>query len=78
MINLHIDRGESTVGDGATDSTSQGESGVKVEASRVLLGGSSGLRSGSGGGRHYGGFILGMNINKQKERSAKKASFWYI
>lgn len=33
MINLHIDRSESTVGDRAADSTSQGESGVEVDAS---------------------------------------------
>jgi hypothetical protein len=36
--NLHIDGSQGTVGDGTTDSTSEGESGVEGEAGELLLG----------------------------------------
>lgn len=50
--NLHIDGGESTVGDGAADSTGNGESGVKGSAAELL--GSLSLDDGSnwGGSGH--------------------------
>lgn len=36
MKDLHIDWGETTVSDGAADSTSEGESGVKVGTGELL------------------------------------------
>jgi len=62
---LHIDGGETTVGDGTADGTGKGESRVEVESAELLgsggldvlldgihLGGAGGGRRGSSGGRH--------------------------
>ena len=62
---LHIDRGETTVGDGTADGTSKGESRVEIETAELLgsggldvlldgihLGGAGRGRRGSSGGRH--------------------------
>lgn len=38
MADLHIDGSESTVGDGAADCTSQGESGVEGDTAELLGG----------------------------------------
>lgn len=46
LINVHIDGGESAVGDGAADGTGKGESGVELEARE--LGGGSDLSGGVG------------------------------
>lgn len=52
VVDLHIDGGQGTVGDGAADGTSKGKSGVESQAGELL-------RSGGGGvdlsGRHYCG-----------------------
>jgi hypothetical protein len=34
-LNVHIDRSQSTVGDGATDGTSKGESGVELQTGQL-------------------------------------------
>ena len=63
---LHIDGGETTVGDGTADSTGKGESRVEVKTAELLgsggldvlldgihLGGAGRGRRGSSGGRHW-------------------------
>lgn len=49
-LDLHIDRSKSSVGDGAADSTSEGESGVESKAAELLRSSGGGRFSFSG---HY-------------------------
>lgn len=69
--NLHIDRSESTVGDGAADSTSEGESGVELEPREGSRGGRSvDLRSSSGG--HYYGLCERLCLTQEKRKRGGK------
>jgi hypothetical protein len=74
-LHLHIDGGKSTVGDGAADSTSKGESGVKLEPREL---GSSRcsrsfhLGSNRSAGRHYDGICVLHTGEKDEEKKIKR------
>lgn len=78
-VDLHIDRGQSTVSDGAADGTSEGEAGVELKAAHLL--GSRGdllgdLLDGSGGvGRHYYdtiSILYSSKTNRKKRWTRKR------
>lgn len=89
--NIHIDGGETTVGDGTADSTGKGESGVESEA-RLLLGGLSldvlddGVDlGGSGRGSHFEGWLFRRQRTEgrlfggvKRERKKGGKPFWCL
>lgn len=59
-MDVHIDRSQGTVGDGAAEGTSKGESGVEVDTAELARSGGSGLLDDGidlvrASGRHGGG-----------------------
>lgn len=65
-----IDRGESTVGDGAADSTSEGESGVELKPREGSRGGRSvDLRSSVGG--HYYGLCDRLCLTQERRKRGR-------